>query len=84
MGRYAGHRPHENPYYRERHHDGTEVPLPANFTDSANAAAALALGRGERALTLHTASPELAAEVAALHNVRREEDRVRQWRISHG
>jgi hypothetical protein len=32
----------------------------------------------ERALTLHTASPELAAEVAALHDFRREEDRVRQ------
>jgi hypothetical protein len=29
----AGHLPHENPYYRERRHDGTEVPLPANFTD---------------------------------------------------
>jgi hypothetical protein len=43
MGRYTGHLPHENPYYRERHHDGTEVPLPANFTDSADAASALAL-----------------------------------------
>jgi hypothetical protein len=77
MGRYAGHLPHENPHYRERHDDGTEVPYPANFTEPANAAAALAWAEAERALTLHRA-PELAAEVAALHDFRREEDRVRQ------
>jgi hypothetical protein len=55
MGRYAGHLPHENPYYRERRHDGTEVPLPANFTDPGNAAA-LAWAEAERALTLHRAT----------------------------
>jgi hypothetical protein len=83
-GRYAGHLPDDNPYYRERHRDETPAALPATFADPADAAAARGLAEAERAVAQHAASPETTAEIAALHDVRREEDRVRQWRTRHG
>jgi uncharacterized protein DUF4383 len=82
-GRYGGHLPEDNPYYQERHHDDAHVDLPVTFTDPADATAARELAEAERVVAQHAASPELTTEIAALHEVRRAEDRVRQWRIRH-
>jgi Domain of unknown function (DUF4383) len=83
-GRYAGHLPDDNQYYRERHSHDELAPLPARFSDPADAAAARDLAEAERAYAQHVAPPELTAEIDALHQIRREEDRVRQWRLRHG
>jgi Domain of unknown function (DUF4383) len=82
-GRYGGHLPEDNPYYQERHHDDMRTDRPATFTDPADATAARELAEAERVVAQHAASPELTTEIAALHDVRRVEDRVRQWRIRH-
>jgi hypothetical protein len=82
-GRFSGHLPDDNQYRRERHHDETPTAMPATFNDPADAAAARELAEAERAVAQHAASPELTTEVLSLHAVRREEDRVRQWRIHH-
>lgn len=79
-GRFAGHLPDDNPYQRERHVTDVPAPLPTTFPDPADAAAARELAEAERAVTQHTASPEVAARVAEVDHLRREEDRVRRWR----
>jgi hypothetical protein len=79
-GRFAGHLPDDNPYYRERHVTDEPAALPTTFRDPADVAAARELAEAERAVTQHTASPEVAARVADVDRLRREEDRVRRWR----
>jgi hypothetical protein len=81
-GRFAGHLPDDNPYQRERHDADVPEPLPTTFPDPADAAAARELAEAERAVAQHTASPEVAARVADVDRLRREEDRVRRWRGS--
>jgi len=54
--------------------------LPSHFDDPANAAAARELAEAERAVAQHVATPEIAARVQAVRAVRREEDRVQEWR----
>lgn len=83
-GRFAGHLAHDNQYWRERHTHDEPTALPATFNDPGDAAAALELAEAERAVAQHAASPELTAEVFAVREVRREEDRVHQWRVQHG
>jgi hypothetical protein len=79
-GRFAGHLPDDNPYHRERHGADVPAPLPATFLDPDDAAAARELAEAERAVAQHTASPEVAARVAEVDHLRKEEDRVRRWR----
>lgn len=83
-GRFAGHLPDDNPYRLERHVADVPAALPTTFRDPADAAAARELAEAERAVTQHTASPELVARVADVDHLRREEDRVRRWRGSGG
>jgi len=79
-GRFAGHLPDDNPYRRERHVTDVPAPLPTTFPDPADATAARELAEAERAVAQHTASPEVAARVADVDHLRREEDRIRRWR----
>ena len=79
-GRFAGHLPDDNPYYRERHLADQPAALPTTFHDPADAVAARELAEAERAVAQHTASPEVAARVADVDHLRREEDRVQRWR----
>jgi hypothetical protein len=79
-GRFAGHLPDDNPYQQERHGHDTPEPLPSHFDDPANAAAARELAEAERAVAQHVATPEIVARVQAVRAVRREEDRVQEWR----
>jgi hypothetical protein len=79
-GRFAGRLPDDNPYQQERHGHDTPAPLPSHFDDPANAAAARELAEAERAVAQHAATPEIAARVAAIRGMRREEDRVQEWR----
>jgi hypothetical protein len=83
-GRFAGHLPDDNQYWRERHRDDRPHTLPATFNSPVDAAAAHDLAEAERAVAQHAASAEVTADVLALREVRREEDRVRQWRVRHG
>jgi len=79
-GRFAGHLPDDNPYYRERHDADELAELPTTFHDPADAVAARELAEAERAVAQHEASPEVAARVADVDHLRREEDRVQRWR----
>lgn len=80
-GRFAGHLPHDNPYWQQRHaHDAPPGELPTHFTDPADARAARELAEAYRAVAEHTASAELTARVRALEGLRRAEDRVQEWR----
>jgi hypothetical protein len=54
------------------------------FTDPVEAAAAGELAEAERAVAQHAATAEQAAGVAAVHGVRRPEDRVRAWLAATG
>jgi hypothetical protein len=82
-GRFGGHLDHDNQYWRERHPHDEPTPLPARFNDPHDATAALELAEAERAVAQHAAPPALTEEVLALRQVRREEDRIRQWRDQH-
>jgi hypothetical protein len=79
-GRFSGRLPDNNPYRQERHHDEKPDPLPGSFNDPDDAAAARELAEAERAVAQHAASPEVTARIEAIHNLRREEDRVQEWR----
>jgi hypothetical protein len=79
-GRFAGGLPDENPYRQERHGHDTPDPLPSHFDDPENATVARELAEAERAVAQHVATPEVAARVAAVDRMRREEDRVEEWR----
>jgi hypothetical protein len=83
-GRFSGRLPDDNPYRQERHGADTPDPLPSHFDDPENAAAARELAEAERAVAQHTASPEVVERVAAVRAVRREEDRVLEWRRLRG
>jgi hypothetical protein len=79
-GRFSGRLPDDNPYRQERHHDEKPYPLPSSFNDPDDAAAARELAEAERAVAQHTASPEVTARIQHIHELRREEDRVHEWR----
>jgi hypothetical protein len=84
-GRFSGRLPDDNPYRQERQHGGDEPdPLPSRFDDRDNAAAARELAEAERAVAQHTATPDLVARVQALRGMRREEDRIQEWRRLRG
>jgi hypothetical protein len=83
-GRFAGHLPDDNQYWRERHRDDPPHAIPATFNTPEDAAAAHALAEAERAVAQHAAPAEVVADVLALRDIRREEDRVREWRVRHG
>lgn len=80
-GRFSGGLPDDNPYQRERHADDDgPAPLPSRFDGPEDAAAARELAAAERAVAQHAATPELTADVEAVRALRREEDRVQEWR----
>jgi hypothetical protein len=54
------------------------------IVDPAEVAAAAELAEAERAVAQHTATPEQAAGVDAVRDIRRPEDRVRAWRAATG
>jgi hypothetical protein len=84
-GRFSGGLPDDNQYQRERHgDDGGPAPLPSHFDGPEDAAAALELAQAERAVAQRAASPELTADVEAVRELRREEDRVQEWRRRRG
>lgn len=83
-GRFTGHLPDGNPYQQQRHGHDTPDPLPSHFDDPANARAARELADAERAVAQHVASPETAARVEAVRYLRREEDRIEEWRRLSG
>ena len=79
-GRFTGRLPDENPYRRERHADDRPDPRPAHFDDPVDAEAARELAEAERAVTMHTAPPDVVARVEAVRRMRKEEDRIQEWR----
>ncbi len=84
-GRFSGGLPDDNPYRQERHADDAEPePLPSRFDDPRTAAAARELAEAERAVALRTASPDVVARVRAVRELRRDEDRVREWQRLRG
>ena len=83
-GRFAGGLPDDNPYRQERHEHDTRDPLPSHFDDPDHAAAARELAEAERAVTQHVAPPEIVARIQAIRGMRREEDRVEEWRRLSG
>lgn len=84
-GRFSGGLPDDNQYQRERHadDDGPD-PLPSHFDGPEDAAAARELAAAERAVAQHAATPEVTADVEAVRALRREEDRVQEWRRRRG
>jgi hypothetical protein len=84
-GRFSGGLPDDNPYQRERHaDDNAPDALPSHFDGPEDAAAARELAAAERAVAQHAATPELTADVEAVRALRREEDRVQEWRRRRG
>jgi hypothetical protein len=83
-GRFSGRLPDDNPYRQERRGEDRPDPLPSHFDDPDNAAAARELAEAERAVAQRTASPEVVARVQALRGMRREEDRIEEWRRLRG
>jgi hypothetical protein len=85
-GRFSGGLPDNNQYQRERHeNDGKPAPLPTTFNkDPEDATAARELAEAERAVARRTASSEVTARIDAVHDFRREEDRVQEWRKREG
>ncbi len=84
-GRFSGRLPDDNPYRQERHADDDEPePLPSRFDDPDVAAAARELAEAERAVARRTATPDVVARVRALRELRRDEDRVREWQRLRG
>jgi hypothetical protein len=84
-GRFSGRLPDDNPYRRERHADDADPePLPCRFDDPEIAAAARELAGAERAVALRTAAPDVLARVRAVRELRRDEDRVREWHRLRG
>ncbi len=83
-GRFSGRLPDDNPYRQERRGEDRLDPLPSHFDDPDNAAAARELAEAERAVAQRTASPEVVARVQALRGMRREEDRIEEWRRLRG
>ncbi len=83
-GRFSGRLPDDNPYRQERCGEDRLDPLPSHFDDPDNAAAARELAEAERAVAQRTASPEVVARVQALRGMRREEDRIEEWRRLRG
>jgi hypothetical protein len=84
-GRFSGGLPDDNPYRQERRHGGGQPDaLPSRFDDRDNASAARELAEAERAVAQHTASPDLVARVQALRGMRKEEDRIQEWRRLRG
>ena len=79
-GRFSGRLPDDNPYRQERHEHDTVDALPSHFDGPEDAAAARELAEAERAVAQHTAAPDVVARVEAVRAVRREEDRVQEWR----
>ena len=79
-GRFSGRLPDDNPYRRERHGNETPDPLPSHFDDPESATAARELAEAERAVAQHAAPPDVVARVEAVRAVRREEDRIQEWR----
>ena len=79
-GRFSGRLPDDNPYRQERHAHDVVDPLPSHFDDPENAAAARELAEAERAVAQHTAPPDVVARVKAVDSMRKEEDRVKEWR----
>jgi hypothetical protein len=79
-GRFSGRLPDDNPYRRERHTGDDPDPLPSRFDDPDSASAARGLADAERAVAQHAAPPDVVARVEAVRGVRREEDRIREWR----
>ncbi|WP_338051259.1 DUF4383 domain-containing protein [Pseudonocardia acidicola] len=79
-GRFAGHLPTDNPYYRARHADD---PLPtgqAVLHDPDDIAAARELADVERAVAQGGGTPEQVRRLAGLGQLRRPEDRLQAWR----
>lgn len=84
-GRFSGGLPDDNQYQRERHGDDADPDaLPSHFDGPEDAAAARELAEAERAVAQHTAAPDVVAHVEAVRSVRREEDRVQEWRRLRG
>ena len=79
-GRFSGRLPDDNQYRRERHDNEIPDPLPSHFDDPDSAAAARELAEAERAVAQHSAPPDVTARVEAVRAVRREEDRIQEWR----
>jgi len=83
-GRFSGRLPDDNPYRRERYSGDEPDPLPSHFDDPDDATAARELAAAERAVAQHAAAPDVVARVEAVRAVRREEDRVQEWRRLRG
>ena len=84
-GRFSGGLPDDNQYQRERHgEDDAPDALPSRFDGPEDAAAARDLAAAERAVAQHTATPEVTADVEAVRALRREQDRVQEWRRLRG
>jgi hypothetical protein len=79
-GRFSGGLSADNPYQQERHVDEQGERLPTIYSDAGDVRAVTELAEAERANARHGASPAQAAGLAAIHDVREAEDRVKGWR----
>lgn len=83
-GRFVGWLPDDNPYQQERHGDEDAGRMPTIYPRQADAAAVRDLADAERAVAQHSATPEQAAAVHAIRDVRTAEDRLVAWRAAAG
>lgn len=83
-GRFTGRLPDGNQYRQERHDGDIADELPSHFDAPADAAAARQLAAAERAVAQNAATSDVTAHVEAVREIRREQDRVQEWRRLRG
>jgi hypothetical protein len=83
-GRFVGWLPDDNPYQQERHGDEDAGAMPTIYPREDDAASVRDLADAERAVAQHSATPEQAAAVHAIRDVRTAEDRLVAWRAAAG
>lgn len=79
-GRFVGRLPDDNPYKKQ----GRTDVLPTVYPHADDTAAVRDLADAERAVAQHSATPEQAAAVHAIRDVRTAEDRLAAWRSATG
>ena len=79
-GRFSGGLSDDNPYQQERHGDEQGERMPTIYAEAGDIRAVSELAEAERAAARHGASSAQAAGLAAIHDIRTAEDRVRGGR----
>ncbi|MHA6794054.1 hypothetical protein ACVGVM_11170 [Pseudonocardia bannensis] len=78
-GRFSAKLPADNPYYQARHADEPVPPLSPQLHDPGEVTATREIAEAERAVAQGGGTPEQRERLAALHPLRRPEDRLQAW-----